>query len=47
MKNVPNVTVREEKFKQSFQGVSTRAVMGLVKNLLKEDLPEEEKIFII
>jgi hypothetical protein len=47
MKSVPNVTVREEKFKQSFQGVSTRAVMGLVKNLLQDDLPEEEKIFVL
>lgn len=47
MKKVPNVTVREEKFKQSFQGVSTRAVMGLVKNLLQDDLPEEEQIFIL
>jgi hypothetical protein len=47
MKNVPNVTVREDKFKESFQGVSTRAVMGLVKNLLKDDLPEEEQIFIL
>jgi hypothetical protein len=47
MKSVPNVTVREEKFKQSFQGVSTRAVMGLVKNLLQDDLPEEDQIFIL
>jgi hypothetical protein len=48
MKNVPGVQVHEEQFRKEFQGgKSTRAVMGIVKNLLKDDLPDQERIFII
>lgn len=47
IQNISGVTVNEAKFRQAIQGQSIDAVMDIVKNLLRPDVPEEDRIFVI
>jgi cell division protein FtsB len=45
LQNISGVTVKEEKFRAAIQGQSINAVMEIVKNLLRPNVPESERIF--
>jgi len=46
LQEVGGFDVREDKFRAAFSGGSFSALMGVISNLLKDDTPEEEKIFV-
>lgn len=45
--NMSGVELHEDKFRQAIVGKEVSAVMDIVQNLLREDLPDEERIFVI
>jgi hypothetical protein len=47
MNNIQGVEIHETKFRNAIVGKEVSAVMDVIKNLLNEDLPEEERIFVI
>jgi hypothetical protein len=46
IQNISGVTVKEAQFRAVIQNQSIAAIMEIVKNLLKPDLPESERIFL-
>jgi vacuolar-type H+-ATPase subunit E/Vma4 len=46
IQNISGVTVNETKFRAVIQNQSISAIMEIVKNLLRPNLPESERIFI-
>ncbi|KAL7578067.1 hypothetical protein ACA910_015002 [Epithemia clementina (nom. ined.)] len=46
IQNMSGVTVKEEKFRHAIAGQSADKVIDIIDNLLKENLPEEERLFI-
>ena len=46
IQNMSGVTVKEEKFRQAISGQTADTVIDIIDNLLKEDLPEEERMFV-
>lgn len=47
LKNISGVTLREDKFRAAITGKTVQCVMDVVGNLLKDDVPEADRIFII
>jgi hypothetical protein len=47
IQNLAGVTVHEDRFRRAIEGQSVQAVLEIVKNLLRDDVPEEERIFDI
>jgi len=47
LNNISGLKLRESKFRSAISGKSIRSVMEIVKNLLKEDVPEDQVIFEI
>ena len=45
--NMSGVEMHEDKFRHAIVGKEVSAVMDIVQNLLREDLPDEERIFVI
>jgi septal ring factor EnvC (AmiA/AmiB activator) len=45
--DVSGVTVHEDKLRAAIVGQSIEAVVDVVQNLLREDIPEEDRIFIL
>jgi hypothetical protein len=46
IQNISGVTVKEAQFRAAVQNQSIASIMEIVKNLLKPDLPESERIFL-
>jgi uncharacterized protein YukE len=44
---MPGVTVKEDLFKKMVVGKDPSAIMEIIRNLLREDVPEEENIFTL
>lgn len=49
MQNINGVQLNEDRFRAAIEdsGGSIKAVMEVVKNLLRDDVPDEEKIFVM
>jgi len=47
LQNISGVTVHADKFRAAIAGQSINAVMDIVKNLLRPNVPEDERIFTI
>jgi hypothetical protein len=47
IQNISGVSIHEDRFRETIQGKSVNAVMEIVKNLLRNDVPEKERIFEI
>jgi glutaredoxin 2 len=45
IENIGGVEVHEDRFRAAISGKSVSSVMGIIQNLLRDDLPPEEKIF--
>lgn len=45
IKGIGGVEVKEQKFREVFSGGSISDLMGVVSNLLRDDVPDEEQIF--
>jgi hypothetical protein len=45
IENIGGVQVHEDRFRAAFSGKSVSSIMGIIQNLLRDDLPSEEKIF--
>jgi len=46
IQNMSGVTVKEDKFREAISGQTADKVIDIIENLLKEDLPEEERMFM-
>jgi len=47
LSSISGVQLREESFRLVIEGKSGQSVMDVMKNLLDEDTPDQEKIFLI
>ena len=47
LENISGVTVHADKFRSAIQGQTVHAVMDIVKNLLRPNVPPEQRIFEI
>lgn len=47
IQNIVGVSVRESRFRQAIKGHTVQAVMEMVRNLLQENIAEDERIFVI
>lgn len=47
IKNLSGVQVHEDKFREAIVGKEVSAVIDIIKNLLAQDIPDEERIFVI
>jgi len=47
LENISGVTVHADKFRAAIQGQTVQAVMDIVKNLLRPNVPPEQRIFEI
>jgi hypothetical protein len=47
IQNISGVSLHEDRFRAAIQGKPIGAVMDIVKNLLRSDIPESERIFEI
>jgi regulator of replication initiation timing len=45
IENIGGVEVHDDRFRAAFSGKSVSSIMGVIQNLLRDDLPPEEKIF--
>jgi len=45
IQNISGVNVNEDRFRQAISGKSVQAVMEIVKNLLNDDTPPDQRIF--
>ena len=45
IQNIAGVTVHEDRFRKAISGKSVQAVMEIVKNLLQDETPSENRIF--
>ena len=45
--NMSGVEMHEDKFRSAIVGKEVSAIMDIVQNLLRDDLPDEERIFVI
>jgi len=46
LQQIGGIDVRDEIFREKFAGGSFSSLMGVVSNLLKDDVPDEERIFV-
>jgi prefoldin subunit 5 len=45
IENIGGVEIHEDRFRAAFSGKTLSSLMGVIQNLLRDDLPPEEKIF--
>jgi hypothetical protein len=47
IQNISGVEVHDDRFRQAFAGSTVSSLMNVVSNLLRDDVPEDERIFEI
>lgn len=46
IQNMSGVTVHEQKFRDAITGQTADKIIDIIENLLREDLPDEERMFV-
>lgn len=47
LQQIGGIDVRDEKFREEFSGGSFSSLMNVVSNLLRDDIPDEDRIFVL